>query len=75
MTLYPKLRNEMENHRGLWNYYGVNFEGVFQDEGVARDFIYNYFKGGSRLYVLDTWGNSRNEYIQMRIVRSPQHLL
>lgn len=32
----------MENHRGFWNYYGVNFEDVFQDEGVARDFIYNY---------------------------------
>lgn len=42
MTLYQKLRNEMENHRGFWNYYGVNFEDVFQDEGVARDFIYNY---------------------------------
>ena len=49
MTLYQKLRNEMENHRGFWNYYGVNFDDVFRDEGVARDFIYNYFKGGSKL--------------------------
>ena len=53
----------MENHRGFWNYYGVNFEDVFQDEGVARDFIYNYFKGGSKLYALDTWANSINELV------------
>lgn len=70
MTLYQKLRNEMENHRGFWNYYGVNFEDVFQDEGVARDFIYNYFKGGSKLYALDTWANSMNEYLQMRNVHT-----
>lgn len=70
MTLYQKLRNEMENHRGFWNYYGVNFEDVFQDEGVARDFIYNYFKGGSKLYALDTWTNSMNEYLQMRNVHT-----
>lgn len=70
MTLYQKLRNEMENHRGFWNYYGVNFEDVFQDEGVARDFIYNYFKGGSKLYALDTWANSINEYLQMRNVHT-----
>lgn len=70
MTLYQKLRNEMENHRGFWNYYGVNFEDVFQDEGVARDFIYNYFKGGSKLYTLDTWANSMNEYLQMRNVHT-----
>lgn len=70
MTLYQKLRNEMENHRGFWNYYDVNFEDVFQDEGVARDFIYNYFKGGSKLYALDTWANSMNEYLQMRNVHT-----
>lgn len=70
MTLYQKLRNEMEDHRGFWNYYGVNFEDVFQDEGVARDFIYNYFKGGSKLYALDTWANSMNEYLQMRNVHT-----
>lgn len=70
MTLYQKLRNEMENHRGFWNYYDVNFEDVFQDEGVARDFIYNYFKGGSKLYALDTWANSINEYLQMRNVHT-----
>ena len=70
MTLYQKLRNEMENHRGFWNYYGVNFDDVFQDEGVARDFIYNYFKGGSKLYALDTWTNSMNEYIQMRNIHT-----
>lgn len=70
MTLYQKLRNEMENHRGFWNYYGVNFEDVFQDEGVAKDFIYNYFKGGSKLYALDTWANSMNEYLQMRNVHT-----
>lgn len=70
MTLYQKLRNEMENHRGYWNYYGVNFDDVFQDEGVARDFIYNYFKGGSKLYALDTWTNSKNEYIHMRNIHT-----
>lgn len=70
MTLYQKLRNEMENHRGFWNYYGVNFDDVFQDEGVARDFIYNYFKGGSKLYALDTWTNSMNEYIHMRNIHT-----
>ncbi len=70
MTLYQKLRNEMENHIGFWNYYGVNFEDVFQDESVARDFIYNYFKGGSKLYALDTWENSMNEYLQMRNVHT-----
>lgn len=70
MTLYQKLRNEMEDHRGFWNYYGVNFDDVFQDEGVARDFIYNYFKGGSKLYALDTWTNSINEYIQMRNIHT-----
>ncbi len=70
MTLYQKLRNEMENHRGFWNYYGVNFEDVFQDESVARDFIYNYFKGGSKLYALNTWENSMNEYLQMRNVHT-----
>lgn len=70
MTLYQKLRNEMENHREFWNYYGVNFGDFFQDEGVARDFIYNYFKGGSKLYALDTWANSMNEYLQMRNVHT-----
>lgn len=50
MTLYQKLRNEMENHRGFWNYYGVNFEDVFQDEGVARNFIYNYLNFPSRYF-------------------------
>lgn len=70
MTLYQKLRNEMENHREFWNYYGVKFEDVFQDESAARDFIYNYFKGGSKLYALDTWANSMNEYIQMRNVHT-----
>ena len=70
MTLYQKLQNEMEGHREFWNYYGVNFEDVFQDEGTARDFIYNYFKGGSKLYALDTWANSMNEYLQMRNVHT-----
>lgn len=70
MTLYQKLRNEMENHRRFWNYYGVNFDDVFQDEEAARDFIYNYFKGGSKLYSLDTWANSMNEYMQMRNVHT-----
>lgn len=70
MTLYQKLRNEMQNHREFWNYYGVNFDDVFQDEGVARDFIYNYFKGGSKLYALDSWANSMNEYIQIRNVHT-----
>lgn len=70
MTLYQKLRNEMKNHRGFWNYYGENFDDVFRDEGVARDFIYNYFKGGSKLYALDTWKNSMNEYIQMRNIHT-----
>ena len=60
MTLYQKLQNEMEGHREFWNYYGVNFEDVFQDEGTAtRDFIY-YFKGGSKLYALDTWKAWKN---------------
>ena len=50
----------MEGHRGFWKYYGVNFEDVFQDEGTAtRDFIY-YFKGGSKLYALDTWKAWKN---------------
>lgn len=70
MTLYRKLKDEMENHRNFWNYYGVDFDDVFQDEGVARDFIYNYFKGGSKLYALDSWANSMNEYIQMRNVHT-----
>lgn len=70
MTLYQKLKNELENHREFWNYYGVNFEDVFRDENSARDFIYNYFKYGSKSYALDTWANSMNGYIQMRNVHT-----
>ena len=70
MTLYQQLRNEMENHREFWNYYDLKFEDFFQDEGTARDFIYNYFKGGFKLYALDTWINSQNEYLEMRNVHT-----
>lgn len=70
MTLYQNLKNEMENHRDFWNYYGINYADVIRDEKSAREFIYDYFKGGSKKYALDTWANSKNEFIQMRNVHT-----
>ena len=70
MTLYQQLRSEMENHRGFWNYYDMKFEDVFQNEGAASDFIYNYFQRGSKLYTLDTWINSQNEHLEIRNVHT-----
>lgn len=66
MNLYQILKNEMEKHREFWNYYNVRSEDVFANESVARDFIYNFFKSGSKLWALGTWASCEHEYIQMR---------
>lgn len=70
MTLYQNLKNEMENHRDFWNYYGINYADVIRDEKAAREFIYDYFKGGSKKYALDTWANCKNEFTKMRNVHT-----
>lgn len=70
MTLYKKLQKELENHREFWNYYNMDVDGVFMNENIARDFIYNYFRSGSKSYALDNWVNSMNEYIQMRNIHT-----
>ena len=70
MTLYKELRNEMENHKEFWNYYNVNFGDAFQNQTAARDFIYKYFAGGSKLHSLDIWTKSIDQYIEMRNVHT-----
>lgn len=60
----------MENHKEFWNYYNVNFDDVFQNEDSAREFIYQYFKYGSKMYPLYTWANSMDKYIQMRNIHT-----
>ncbi len=70
MTLYQQLQIEMQDHRDFWNYYGDNFDNVFRDEIAAGNFIYNYFKQGCKLCVLDSWENSIDEYTQMRNVHT-----
>ena len=70
MTLYQQLQIEMQDHREFWNYYGDNFDNVFRDKIAAGNFIYNYFKQGCKLCVLDSWENAIDEYTQMRNVHT-----
>ncbi|MGN0412615.1 MAG: hypothetical protein ACI4FV_06210 [Lachnospiraceae bacterium] len=65
-TLYQKLRNEIENHVDFWNYYGAHFDDVLQNEEAAKNFIYNYFKNGSKSYGLNAWAESMEKNIHMR---------
>ncbi len=61
MNLYQEMYNVMRNHKRFWNYYDMDFDDVFQNEDIPRDFIYNYFKSGSKTYELDNVIESMNE--------------
>ena len=66
MNLYQKLCNEIKKHGTFWNYYGDRFEDVLKSERTAREFIYNYFKKGSKSYILSEWSSCSNEDMQVR---------
>lgn len=70
MTLYQKLQEEFLNHRNFWNYYDEYFDNIFMNEHNARKFINNFFKAGSKTYVLDSWKGTTNEYMKMRNVHT-----
>ena len=70
MTLYQQLQNEFKNHRDFWNYYGMGSDDVLGNERKARKFIYEYFKSGSKQYVLGAGTNFEKEYINTRNVHT-----